>query len=58
MIKSKRRQTSVKLPQETLDQIKALGIFWGPIKTLSQADVVIESVRLAYEDSRKRIDRK
>jgi hypothetical protein len=38
--------------------MKALGVFWGPIKTLSQADVVVEAVRLAYEETRKRIDEK
>jgi hypothetical protein len=44
----KRIQTSVKLPQATLNQIRDLAEHWGPVSRLSQADAIIEAVQRAW----------
>jgi hypothetical protein len=45
----RRIQTSVKLPQTTLDQIRDLARHWGPVSRLSQADVIIEAINRAWQ---------
>jgi hypothetical protein len=45
---TRRIQTSVKLPQTTLDQIRDLARDWGPVSPLSQANVVIEAVQRSW----------